>query len=137
MGILDNAKQVAKAVEEIHNLELYQRVLSLHSDIIDLVEENNKLRGENKDLKATVALTKAMIFKPPFFYQQDDPTPFCPACWEGEHKAVHLMYSHEEETCIRWDCKTCKQIFLIQKPQQQRHHADIGPGYFDEHSWMR
>ncbi len=29
MGILDNAKQVAKAVEEIHNLELYQRVLGL------------------------------------------------------------------------------------------------------------
>jgi hypothetical protein len=27
MGILDNAKQVAKAVGEIHNLELYQRVL--------------------------------------------------------------------------------------------------------------
>ena len=29
MGILDNAKEVAKAVEEIHNLELYQRVLGL------------------------------------------------------------------------------------------------------------
>jgi hypothetical protein len=41
MGILDNARQVAKAVEEIHNLELYQRVLGLHSDIIELVEENN------------------------------------------------------------------------------------------------
>jgi hypothetical protein len=46
MGILDNAKQVAKAVEEIHNLELYQRVLGLHSDIIELVEENNHLRGK-------------------------------------------------------------------------------------------
>src|SRR5207245_11104240 len=67
MGILDNAKQVAKAVEEIHNLELYQRVLGLHSDIIELVEENNKLRDENKELKAVVALTKAMSFKPPFF----------------------------------------------------------------------
>ncbi len=36
MGILDNAKEVANAVQEIHNLELYQRVLALHSDIIDL-----------------------------------------------------------------------------------------------------
>src|SRR5215470_14964008 len=78
MGILDNAKQVAKAVEEIHNLELYQRVLSLHSDIIELVEENNRFRDENKDLKATLALTREMIFKPPFFYQEGDPTPFCP-----------------------------------------------------------
>ena len=51
MSILDNAKQVAKAVEEIHNLELYQRVLGLHSDIIELVEENNHLRGEIAELK--------------------------------------------------------------------------------------
>ena len=51
MGILDNAKQVAKAVEEIHNLELYQRVLGLHSDIIELVEENIRLRDENTALK--------------------------------------------------------------------------------------
>jgi regulator of replication initiation timing len=52
MGILDNAKQVAKAVEEIHNLELYQRVLGLHSDIIELVEENNRLRAENAELRS-------------------------------------------------------------------------------------
>ena len=39
MGILDNAKEVAKAVQELHNSELYQRVLGLHSDIIELVEE--------------------------------------------------------------------------------------------------
>ncbi len=136
MGILDNAKQVAKAVEEIHNLELYQRVLGLHSDIIELVEENNKLRDENKELKAVVALTKAMSFKPPFFYQDGDPNPFCPACWEGTQKAIHLIYSHEEETCIRWDCKTCKQMFLINKPQQPRGD-NITPGaYFGENGWM-
>ncbi len=135
MGILDNAKQVAKAVEEIHNLELYQRVLSLHSDIIDLVEENNKLRDDNKDLKATIALTKTMIFKPPFFYQEGDPIPFCPACWEGEHKAIHLMYSHEEETCIRWDCKTCKQMFLINKPHSRQDFGGYA-GPAGEHGWM-
>jgi len=135
MGILDNAKQVAKAVEEIHNLELYQRVLSLHSDIIELVEENNRFRDENKELKATLALTKEMIFKPPFFFQEGDATPFCPACWEGHRKAIHLMYSHEEESCIRWDCKTCKQMFLINKPQSPRP-GNISPAYFGENGWM-
>ena len=60
MSILENAKEVAKAVQEIHNLELYQRVLNLHSDIIELVEENNRLRDENKELSKTVALKQAM-----------------------------------------------------------------------------
>jgi len=87
-------------------------------------------------LKAVVALTKAMSFKPPFFYQDGDPNPFCPACWEGAQKAIHLIYSHEEEACIRWDCKTCKQMFLISKPQQPRG-GNITPGaYFGENGWM-
>ena len=135
MGILDNAKQVAKAVEEIHNLELYQRVLSLHSDIIELVEQNNRLRDENKELKETVALTKAMIFRPPFFYQEGDPTPYCPACWEGNHKAAHLMYSHEEETCIRWDCPTCKHMYLIKKDVPPRRNNMTPGAYSGEHGW--
>jgi hypothetical protein len=137
MSILDNAKQVAAAVQEINNLGLYQRVLGLHSDIIELVEDNNRLRDENKALKDTMALTKKMIHRPPFFCQDGDPTPFCPACWEGERKAVHLLYSHEEETCIRWDCKTCKQVFLINKPQGARQTTIEPTGYFGEHSWMR
>jgi hypothetical protein len=136
MGILDNAKEVAKAVQEIHNLELYQRVLGLHSDIIDLVEMNNRLRDENKELKAVTALTKAMNFNPPFFYQDGDANPFCPACWEGDRKAIHLIFSHEEETCIRWDCKTCKQVFLIKKDAPSQR-GNMTPGvYSAEHGWM-
>jgi hypothetical protein len=63
--------------------------------------------------------------------------PFCPACWEGEQKPVYLIYSHEEETCIRWDCKTCKQMFLINKPQGARRATIEPTGYFGEHNWMR
>ena len=40
MGILDNAKEVANAVHEIKNIELYGRVLDLNSGIMELVEEN-------------------------------------------------------------------------------------------------
>jgi hypothetical protein len=135
VSVLENAKQIAEAVHEIHNLELYQRVLGLHSDIIELVEENNRLRQENKDLRDTAALVKVMSFRPPFFYQEGDLNPFCPACWEVNHKAIHLIFSHEEESCIRWDCKACLQMFLIHKPQQPRRN-NMTPGYFGENGWM-
>ena len=134
MGILDEAKEVAKAVHEINNLDLYQRVLNLHSDIIALVEENNRLRRENEESKAVIALTKAMIHRPPFFYQEGDQTPFCPACWEGDKKAIHLIYSHEEDTCVRWDCKTCKQMFLINKERPRTSPGYSGPT--GPNSWM-
>jgi hypothetical protein len=136
MNILDNAKQIAEAVHEIKNLELYQRVLDLHSDIIGLVEDNQHLRHENKELQVSLEVKAKMSFRAPFCYQEGDSNPFCPACWEGSRKPVHLIFSHEEETCIRWDCKTCNQTFLINKDRPRRA-GNITPGaYFGENGWM-
>jgi hypothetical protein len=115
MGILENAKEVAKAVQEIHNLELYQRVLSLHSDIIEIVEENNRLRDENKDLIKTVTLKQEMTFKEPFFYREGDDTPHCPACWEGKTIPVHLIFVFNNSDLTRWDCPSCKYTYGVKK----------------------
>jgi hypothetical protein len=51
MGILDNAKEVANAVHEIKNIDLYSRVLDLNRGIIDIVEENRKLHAEVEEQK--------------------------------------------------------------------------------------
>jgi regulator of replication initiation timing len=115
MGILDNAKQVAKAVEEIHNLELYQRVLGLHSDIIELVEENNRLRAENEEFGKKLHLREKMDFKEPFYFQEGDATPFCPSCWETKDIAVHVTYIFESINGFRWDCPSCKHTYIGKK----------------------
>lgn len=134
MGILDNAKEVAKAVQEIHNLELYQRVLALHSDIIDLVEENNRLRDENKELTRTLALRQKMHFTEPFYYQEGDKTPYCPACWEAHNVAVHVTFAFDNPERTRWDCPHCKQHYLIEKNQG---YAPRGrPGPHGPQGWM-
>lgn len=48
MSIIDNAKELATAVDEIKNLELYEWVLNLNAGIMDLVEENRQLRGKER-----------------------------------------------------------------------------------------
>jgi hypothetical protein len=98
MGILDNAKEVAKAVQEIHNLELYQRVLGLHSDIIELVEQNNQLRAENAELKKQQEIKGRLfpVHHPRLAYRLrgDDETkedgPFCSVCWDIDNKLVRM-----------------------------------------------
>jgi len=135
MGILDNAKQVAEAVHEIHNLELYQRVLSLHSDIIALVEDNNQLRGKVTELQNTLTLQEKMTHKPPFYFQEGDPTPFCQPCWEANKLAVHVIFSHDSVYETRWDCPTCKQMFLIRKNVPRP--GQVMPDSSGDQSWMR
>jgi len=115
MGILDNVKEVAKAVKEIHNLELYQRVLNLHSDIIAVVEENNRLRDENKELTKIIRLKREMIFREPFYYREGDETPHCPACWEGKDRAVHVTFVFDSSDLTRWDCPSCKHTYGVKK----------------------
>jgi len=139
MGILDNAKEVAKAVQEIHNLELYQRVLNLHSDIIDLVEENNRLRDENKELLKTVALKREMVFREPFYYRENDQTPHCPSCWEADEKAVHVTFIFERSDATRWDCPYCKHTYMDEKDRSFKHSAQVRrrPHNGGPHGWMR
>jgi hypothetical protein len=137
MSILDNAKEVAKAVHEINNLELYQRVLNLHSDIIALVEENNKLRDQNKDLAKTVALKQAMKFDEPFYFQDGDKTPYCASCWESKTVAVHVVFGHNNEREIRWDCPTCKHMYLVRKSREPRTTPRrFDPGSGGPNDWM-
>jgi hypothetical protein len=132
MGILENAKQVAKAVEEIHNLELYQRVLGLHSDIIDLVEQNNKLRADNEDLQKKLHLKGQMKFNAPFYFQDGDPTPYCSSCWETKTQAIHVVTIWDSEGKIRRDCPTCKNAYVVKsntsRPTPDYHHDPFGPG---------
>jgi hypothetical protein len=136
MGILENAKEVAKAVEGIHNLELYQRVLSLHSDIIELVEDNNKLREENKELKGTIALKQSMTFREPFYYQEGDKTPFCPACWESKDKAIHVTFVFDRNDATRWDCPSCQHVYMVKKGGSPSPGREFGPTGGPT-SWMR
>jgi regulator of replication initiation timing len=115
MSILDNAKQVAKAVEEIHNLELYQRVLGLHSDIIELVEENNKLRQENEELKTKQKIRGKLrtVNNPDQVYylyneqgQQED-GPFCTICWDVDQKLVR-PFAYNGESGRGHICEYCR-----------------------------
>jgi hypothetical protein len=115
MGILDNAKQVAKAVEEIHNLELYQRVLGLHSDIIELVEENNHLRGEIAELKRQHEIKgKLRVVNDPshvyYLYNaqgQKEDGPFCTVCWDIDSKLVR-PFSYDNEGGRGHICEYCR-----------------------------
>jgi hypothetical protein len=115
MGILDNAKDIANAVHEAKNLDLYARVLDLNRGIMDLVEENRNLHNENVDLKKKLKLRETMTFNEPFYYQEGDKTPFCSACWEVQQLPVHLKLSQERERDLVWYCPGCRQSFTQAK----------------------
>jgi len=128
MSILDDVKSVASTVQEINNLDLYKRVLDLNKGILDLVEENRELRAENEALKEKLNIQGKMIFSPPpFYYQEGDTTPYCPACWEGNRKAIHVVLANDTGEYIIWTCPACKTIYNIDK-SRGTHSPSARPG---------
>jgi hypothetical protein len=107
MSILDNAKGIAEAVHQINNLELYQRVLALHSDIIGVVEENIKLRADIIDLKKKSVIKGKLRAvgqsEVVYYLHEADGTkdgPFCTTCWDVDGKLVRVRdYGDHSYSC--------------------------------------
>lgn len=119
MSILDNAKELATAVHEIKNLDLYERVLNLNAGIMDIVEENRSLHAEIENLKKKLELQAKMSFKVPFYFQEGDETPYCSSCWEANNQAIHLKSIHD----TRWDCPACKNTYLTETTRKFRAYG--------------
>ena len=135
MSILDNVKSVADTVHEIKNMELYQRVLNIYGDVMEMLEQNKKLAADKAELQGKLDLTAKMTFKEPFYYQEGDETAFCPACWEDHKKAIHLFVGGRNNGRTRSDCPRCKNQFWTGEARS-RTSQSFSRMPRGEHGWM-
>jgi regulator of replication initiation timing len=138
MSIIDNAKDVATAIHEMKNLELYERVLNLNAGIMDLVEENRRLKADKDELQRKLKLHDDLKFTEPFYYQDGDQTPFCPACFESnKHEGVHVVFESTNPEATYWRCPACKTDYRIPKNRLAPHPRSFDPRGGDSQSWTR
>ena len=108
MGIYDGIKDVAKVMQQADNIELYQKLLDLSAQALDMQDEIAKLREENKELKNKNTISgKIMRHAPkgrtePFITLSDDATEikYCARCFEIHNKLIQLDYFGECPQCI-------------------------------------
>lgn len=110
MSILDDIKSVTKTIQQIDNIELYQKILGLQADIMGLIEENNLLKNENNSLKEKLRVKGSLKFEQNrYWIENSDGTkdgPFCSKCWDVDNKLVRLtFYGHSEYL----ECANCKR----------------------------
>jgi len=133
MSVVENLKQIADLIKKAGDIELYRKIIESEGEAIELTRENRRLEDRVAVLEKTLSLQKKMVHKPPFYFQEGDPTPFCSPCWENKKLAIHVLFAHDNEYEVRWDCPTCKQMFLIRKnvPHNSEMISGGGPD-----SWM-
>jgi hypothetical protein len=106
MSLVGEFKEVAALVKKIGDADLYRKIVDLQGEVVDLAQKNMDLSQEVAKLKEQLALKGAMHFRNQFYWQEGDSEPFCPRCFEADHRAIHLL--RPRAGSIPWKCPNCK-----------------------------
>jgi hypothetical protein len=117
MSIIGDVKEVAELIQKLDNMELYQKILNLQGQIIELTHENWSLQEKNKKLREKLSVSKKMKFKKSLYYQENDPVPFCPLCWEAKKLPIHLIeFDRPDANTTVYKCHNCSKSFTEKHP---------------------
>jgi len=131
MSIIDDIKSVAKTIQQAGNIELYQKILDLQGQALEVVEESSKLRDENRELKEKLQIKENLKHERNSYWldsggKQDGP--FCSRCWDVDKNLVRL---HPGGNPAYYHCPNCKAGSVLVKPEldppvrTQRYYDDF------------
>jgi len=115
MGIIDNAKEIVDLVKKAGDIELYRKIVELEGEIVELTRQKRSLEEQIEELRSLLNIKQQMVFKKPFYYQGDDPHPYCPKCWDADKVAVHLNGPEDMQGGPCYDCLKCRSVIMDPK----------------------
>lgn len=89
------------------NIDLIKKGYEAQQALYESLEENQKLKERVKQLENDLEISKELVFRNKLYYMEGDDIPFCPRCWEGNRKMIHLK--GVEFAVDRYNCPECKQ----------------------------
>ena len=94
MSIINHAKELADLVKKYNDQELYERIVSLRGEILELREENIKLQEQVKTLEEAHTFKGKLLRKGNYYVMDDDPDEnniYCLTCWDHDKKRISLI----------------------------------------------
>lgn len=94
-------------------IELQGLVQQLQRELIEVVEENRKLRDEalSRPALGETEADQKLVYKESVYWTDRNGSregPFCPTCWDDKKKLMHLNPGATRGT---WSCNLCQSGF--------------------------
>ena len=122
MGIFETGKSIVETLQKYKDPALVNQMLQYQGQVLELENEKRELLDRIKELEEALETKGKLTHDPPLYYLEDDPTPFCPRCWEADRKLIHLVFPGglEDKDC---KCPACKWTAIGVKEREE------GPGF--------
>jgi regulator of replication initiation timing len=103
-------------VKDLKNEELLRQIGSLsrelaqaETEIAGLMHRNLSLEQENQGLK--MDKSDPLVWRKPFYWKENDDTPFCPHCYEEFKRRYHVLVKSSIADSVVRSCTHCKSVF--------------------------
>lgn len=103
---------IVDLIKKGSTVEAQEKIMELREAAIELQEENLDLKQKTKELDELLNKKNDMTFDSPFYYTEGDNIPYCPRCWEVDHKTVHFPAPFNSRAGPKYTCLEC-QISII------------------------
>ena len=113
MNIVENIKSIGKTIQQLDNIELYQKILDVQAQALEIMEQDSKLRDENKDLREKLEIKGSLKYRNNAYWIEND-GPYCTRCWDAEKKPIRL---HPDGNPAYFHCPNCKAESVLVKPE--------------------
>ena len=72
MSLIEEIKSVAKIIHQAGNIELYEKILNLQGEILEIMNQNRKLKEEVSKLKQKLKIKNSLKFEDNNYYIIDE-----------------------------------------------------------------
>jgi hypothetical protein len=125
MSIIGDIKSIGEIVQKADNIELYRKILDLQYEAMNVIQQMNELKEQNRVLKEKLETVENLTFKDKVYFKNGDSEPFCSKCWDADSKLIRLHGDGEG-----WfQCPSCKTVVNNEKfPSHGSNNAFLGWG---------
>ncbi|MGB9722148.1 MAG: hypothetical protein ACPL28_11810 [bacterium] len=115
MSIFDELKSIGKIFQEAGKIDLYEKILSIQQQLMEMNNRITSLENENRDLKEKFKIKETLFYENNAYWQnKEDGTkdgPFCTRCWDKNKDLIRLDVS--DANC--GICPECKWAYRFSK----------------------
>ncbi len=123
MSIIDDVQEIVELVDKSRQVELYKKIVALELKILELERERRKAEALTNDLQEKLQFRQTLAFQNSVYYVEGDTIPYCPNCWEGAQKAIHLTVIRSSEDG-RVYCQICKANYYLKEKPPKAYFGD-------------
>jgi hypothetical protein len=119
MAVVNGAREIAELVKKYNDVPLYDKIVALQTQVVELATERLQLFSENTTLKDKLDKRAKTEFRDPYYYQEGDQTPLCPNCFDtsaGDLR-VHLPSAATYSRGFGRLCRNCEKL-IVEGPRK-------------------